>query len=58
MYYFFRRILFLFDPEIAHHLVFSILKLFNFIGLLNIFKSPKKDMRKLLGLNFKKIKFR
>ena len=53
MYYFFRRILFLFDPEIAHHLVFSILKLFNFIGLLNIFKSPKKDMKQLLGLNFK-----
>jgi len=53
MYYFFRRILFLFDPEIAHHLVFGILKLFNFIGLLNLFKSPKKDIKQVLGLNFK-----
>ena len=53
MYYFFRRILFLFDPEIAHHLVFSILKLFNFIGLLNLFKTPKVDIKQVFGLNFK-----
>ena len=53
MYYFFRRILFLFDPEIVHHFVFGILKLFNFIGLLNIFVTPKKDTRKVFGLNFK-----
>ena len=53
MYYFFRRVLFLFDPEIAHHFVFGILKLFNFIGLLNIFKSPKRDIKQVLGLHFK-----
>ena len=53
MYYFFRRILFLFDPEIAHHFVFGILKLFNFIGLLNLFKTPKKKIKKVFGLNFK-----
>ena len=53
MYYFFRRILFLFDPEFVHHFVFGILKLFNFIGLLNLFKSPKKDIKQVLGLNFK-----
>jgi len=53
MYYFFRRILFLFDPEIVHHFVFGILKLFNFIGLLNLFITPKKDSRKVFGLNFK-----
>jgi dihydroorotate dehydrogenase len=53
MYYFFRKILFLFDPEIVHYFVFSLLKLFNFIGLLNLFKSHKKDIKLVFGLNFK-----
>ena len=53
MYYFFRRLLFFFDPEIVHHFVFGILKLFNFIGLLNFFKISKKDTKQVFGLNFK-----
>ena len=53
MYYFFRRILFFFDPEIAHHFVFGILKLLNYIGLLNLFMTPKKDIKQVFGLDFK-----
>jgi dihydroorotate dehydrogenase len=53
MYYFIRRILFLFNPEITHDLVFSVLKVCNFIGLINLFKSSKIDAKKVLGLNFK-----
>jgi len=52
MYNFIRRILFFFDPEISHHIVFGILKLFNSIGLLNFFKSPKKNSKQVFGLNF------
>ena len=53
MYYFFRRILFLFDPEIAHHFAFGMLKLINFIGLLNFLSTPKDDPKQVFGLNFK-----
>ena len=53
MYYFFRRILFLFDPETAHHFAFGMLKLINFIGLLNFLRTPKDDIKQVFGLNFK-----
>jgi dihydroorotate dehydrogenase len=53
MYHFLRRILFFFNPEITHQLVFKVLKIFNFIGLLNILKAPQKNIKQLFGLNFK-----
>ena len=53
MYHFLRRILFLFNPEITHQLVFKVLKICNFIGLLNILKAPQKNIKQLFGLNFK-----
>ena len=53
MYSIFRKILFLFEPEIAHHLVFTILKLSNFFKLLNIYNKPRLDPKEVFGLNFK-----
>jgi dihydroorotate dehydrogenase len=53
MYFIFRKILFLFEPELAHHLVFTILKLLNYFKLLNIYNKPKLDPKEVFGLNFK-----
>jgi dihydroorotate dehydrogenase len=53
MYFIFRKILFLFEPELAHHLVFTILKLLNYFKLLNIYNKPKLDPKEFFGLNFR-----
>lgn len=53
MYIFLRKILFLFDPEIAHHLVFNFLKFLNKIKFLDLFYKEKHDTKMVFGLNFK-----
>ena len=53
MYIFLRKILFLFDPEIAHHLVFNFLKFLNKIKFLDLFYKEKYDTKMVFGLNFK-----
>jgi len=53
MYYLLRKLLFLLDPEIAHHLTFKILKFLNFIKFLDLIKKSRPDPKNILGLNFK-----
>jgi len=53
MYIFLRKILFFFDPEIAHHLVFNLLKVLNKLKFLDLFYKEKHDTKMVFGLNFK-----
>ena len=53
MYIILRKLLFLINPEIAHHLVFNVLKFLNFIKILRFINKQKIDPIKIFGINFK-----
>ena len=53
MYIILRKLLFLINPEIAHHLVFNILKFLNFIKILSFINKQKIDPIMIFGINFK-----
>jgi len=53
MYIILRKLLFLINPEIAHHLVFNILKFLNFIKILRFINKQKIDPIMIFGINFK-----
>jgi len=52
MYSILKKIIFLFEPEIAHHIIFTFLKFLNFLGILKLL-APKNSSKEKIVFNLK-----